>query len=101
MQLGQLGSPPATLSGDDFIGVGGLGMPPYQDRLQDTLGLDRLDKRGERRLVEVLPRLEAPGIDLVGGDVLGLAQLVEVGIVLRLLAEELAQAAAEAAPAAG
>src|SRR3546814_10190332 len=65
-----------------------------QDRLQDALRLDRFRERIDRRLVEVVTRLESAWAQVLDGHGLARADLVERGVVLVLLAEEGGETAA-------
>src|SRR5262249_3307143 len=59
VQLGDLRRAPASLAGDDLIGIGGVGMATHQQRLQYPLLADRRGKRMERLVIEAPARLEA------------------------------------------
>src|SRR3546814_5329163 len=95
LQLGALGRPPAPLTGDNLELVRPVRVAADQDRLQDALRLDRFRERIDRRLVEVVTRLESAWAQVLDGHGLARADLVERGVVLVLLAEEGGETAAE------
>src|SRR3546814_6453527 len=95
MQLGARGRPPAPLTGDNLELVRPVRVAADQDRLQDALRLDRFRERIDRRLVEVVTRLESAWAQVLDGHGLARADLVERGVVLVLLAEEGGETAAE------
>src|SRR3546814_16057725 len=82
MQLGALGRPPAPLTGDNLELVRPVRVAADQDRLQDALRLDRFRERIDRRLVEVVTRLESAWAQVLDGHGLARADLVERGVVL-------------------
>src|SRR3546814_1353444 len=79
MQLGALGRPPAPLTGDNLELVRPVRVAADQDRLQDALRLDRFRERIDRRLVEVVTRLESAWAQVLDGHGLARADLVERG----------------------
>src|SRR3546814_14029381 len=95
MQLGARGRPPAPLTGDNLELVRPVRVAADQDRLQDALRLDRFRERIDRRLVEVVTRLESAWAQVLDGHGLALADLVERGVVLVLFAAEGGETAAE------
>src|SRR3546814_12403938 len=95
MQCGALSRPPAPLTGDNLELVRPGRVAADQDRLQDALRLDRFRERIDRRLVEVVTRLESAWAQVLDGHGLARADLVERGVVLVLLAEEGGETAAE------
>src|SRR3546814_2718481 len=88
MQLGARGRPPAPLTGDNLELVRPVRVAADQDRLQDALRLDRFRERIDRRLVEVVTRLESAWAQVLDGHGLARADLVERGVVLVLLRSE-------------
>src|SRR5262249_22242796 len=61
------GCPPSALTHEDRIHPPAL-VPADPDRLELTLGLERLGQAGECLLVELFPRLGGVGSQLVEGD---------------------------------
>jgi hypothetical protein len=62
MQLGRLGSPPASLTADDLIDARRAGLGPRQDGLEDAVFADGGGQFLEARLVHPATRLEGPGL---------------------------------------
>ena len=65
-QAGQLGGPPASLTGDDLVVAGG--QTAHCQRLDDTVDPDRLCQIGQGILVKALPGLIQAGLYLGNGE---------------------------------
>jgi len=86
----QLGGPPAPLAGDDLVIAGG--QPPDGEGLNDPVGADGVGQVGQSFLVETLPGLVQPRLDLRDGEGEGTLTLVLKGGVAQQGAQALAQA---------
>src|SRR6185437_14185254 len=99
VELRELRGAPAPLAGDDLIGVGGVGMPAHEERLEDALLADRIGEGAQRVVVEPASRLEAPGAQEADRQRLAAGALPIVRrVFLALLAEERRKSASEIAP---
>ena len=63
MEPGCLGRSPATLTGDNLVAVRLHAAGPDQDRLQDTLGADRVGQVLEILFGEAMTRLVGVGLE--------------------------------------
>src|SRR5690606_22465331 len=98
MQLRGLGREPAALAGDQLIARRVVGMLAQQARLEHAVLAHRLGQGGQLVLVEIPPRLEPAGVDLLDRDGTRLAAGLSGGaIFVGVLAEQRAEAASERA----
>ena len=89
---------PATLAGDDLEAVAVGHGAAHQDRLQDTVGADRLGETLQLRLVEAAAWLRRVRADSHDRDFPGRAQSVDGRVVVRIVVQQGREAPPQAAP---